>query len=188
MNNPWISNGLVFVALGFGLIASTAHGMQIKAKDGKRASVTGCLQKGDNFGEYSITGEDGKRYSLRSNTADLPRHVGHKVTATGTKIRDQNEEKGKKEAGGSEYAELPVTDVKMISEVCPYCCDLRPYTADSDAWHRTDPQQLVTVHVRLPIGADVCHATRSRGFERLQMWARWTPHFELDITKHRDAW
>jgi len=85
---------------------------------GKETTVTGCLQKGDEAGEYSITSEDGKRYGLRSKTVSLSKHVGHKVTVTGTQVREVNEEKEKKESGGGEYADLRVTSLKMISEGC----------------------------------------------------------------------
>ena len=81
-------------------------------------TVTGCLQKGDEAGEYSITGEDGKKYGLHSKAVDLSKHLGHKVTVTGTKMREENEEKEKHEAGGGEYADLRVTSVKHISESC----------------------------------------------------------------------
>jgi len=80
--------------------------------------VTGCLQKGDEAGEYSITCEDGKRYGLRSKTVGLAKHVGHKVTVTGTQVREESEEKEQKEKGGGEYSDLRVTTLKMISEGC----------------------------------------------------------------------
>src|SRR6202047_974632 len=82
------------------LIAQTAAP---EKKAEKSHTVTGCLQKGDEAGEYAITGEDGKRYGLRSKSVDLSKHVGHQVTVTGTKMREENEEKEKKEAGGGEY-------------------------------------------------------------------------------------
>jgi hypothetical protein len=76
------------------------------------------IAEGDEAGEYAITGEDGKRYGLRSKSVDLSKHVGYQVTVTGTKMREENEEKEKKEAGGGEYADLRVTNVKHISETC----------------------------------------------------------------------
>jgi hypothetical protein len=106
------------LALGLGSLAWTAQENQTKTKGGKSVTVTGCLQKGDEAGEYSITGEDGKRYGLRSKSVDLSKHLGHKVTVTGTKMREENEEKKKNEAGGGEYADLRVTDIKHISETC----------------------------------------------------------------------
>ena len=119
VENPWVRNVLVLVlALSFGSIASIAQESQTKTKSGKSMTVTGCLQKGDEAGEYSITGEDGKRYGLRSKSVDLSKHMGHKVTVTGTKMREENEEKEKKEAGQGEYADLRVTNIKHISESC----------------------------------------------------------------------
>src|SRR5437879_5177610 len=52
-------------------------------KMGKNTSVTGCLQKGDEAGEFNLTAEDGKTYGVRSNSVKLADHVGHKVTITG---------------------------------------------------------------------------------------------------------
>ncbi len=46
-------------------------------------SVTGCLSKGTAGGTFSISGIDGKAYSLTSTTVKLESHVGHKVTVTG---------------------------------------------------------------------------------------------------------
>ena len=119
VENPWVRNVLVLVlALSFGSIALIAQESQTKTKSGKSMTVTGCLQKGDEAGEYSISGEDGKRYGLRSKSVDLSKHMGHKVTVTGTKMREENEEKEKKEAGEAEYADLRVTNIKHISESC----------------------------------------------------------------------
>jgi hypothetical protein len=106
------------LALGLGSLAWTAQENQPKTKEGKSLTVTGCLQKGDEAGEYSIIGEDGKRYGLHSKSLDLSEHVGHKVTVTGTKMSERNEEKEKNKAGGHEYADLQVTDFKHISETC----------------------------------------------------------------------
>lgn len=119
LSTTWVKYVLVCVlALGLGSLAWTAQEAQTKTKGGKSVTVTGCLQKGDQSGEYSITGEDGKRYGLRSKSVDLSKHVGHNVTVTGTKMREENEEKEKNEAGGGEYADLRVTNIKHISETC----------------------------------------------------------------------
>lgn len=118
LENSWTRNILILIlALSLGSLASIAQEAQTKAS-GKDVTVTGCLQKGDEAGEYSITGEDGKRYGLRSKSIDLSKHMGHKVTVTGTKMREENEEKEKKEAGGGEYADLRVTNIKHVSESC----------------------------------------------------------------------
>src|ERR1700747_2232857 len=115
LHTTWAKSALACVlALGLGSLAWTAQENQTKTKGGNSVTVTGCLQKGDEAGEYSITSEDGKRYGLRSKSVGLSKHVGHKVTVTGTQMREENEESEKKEAkepGGGEYADLRVTNL-----------------------------------------------------------------------------
>src|SRR5213080_4144432 len=74
---------LIAFALAVGIYVAPTTSAQEKSATGKTA-VTGCLQKGDEPGEYSITGEDGKTYGLRSKAVNLSQHLGHKVTITGT--------------------------------------------------------------------------------------------------------
>src|SRR6266852_1479001 len=86
-------------------------------------TVTGCLQKGDEPGEFSITGEDGKTWGLRSRNVKLEEHVGHKVTVTGsttheTKAEEKKEGQVENAASKAEYADLTVTSLKMVSESC----------------------------------------------------------------------
>jgi len=96
------------------------------AKSSHTQTVTGCLQKGDEAGEFSITGEDGKTWGLRSTAVKLDQHLGHKVTVTGSRKHESKaEEKSEmkegqmeKAAGKEEYADLNVTHLKMISETC----------------------------------------------------------------------
>jgi hypothetical protein len=59
-----------------------------------------------------------KRYCLHGNSVDLSKHFRHKVTVTGTKMREENEKKEKNEAGGGDYADLRVTNIKHLSESC----------------------------------------------------------------------
>jgi hypothetical protein len=107
------------LALGLGSLAWTTQESQTKTKSGKNMSITGCFQKGDEAGEYSITAQDGKRYGLHPGSGvDLAKHMGHKVTVTGTKMREENEANEKHEAGGAEAADLRVTNIKHISETC----------------------------------------------------------------------
>ncbi|HKU25301.1 MAG TPA: hypothetical protein VJQ54_07495 [Candidatus Sulfotelmatobacter sp.] len=81
------------------------------------------MQKGDEAGEYSITGEDGKTYGLRSKTVKLSQHLGHKVTVTGT-LRAESSEKKEGTAAehqtkeSEEAGDIRVTDLKMVSEKC----------------------------------------------------------------------
>jgi hypothetical protein len=94
---------------------------------GHTQSVTGCLQKGDEPGEFAITGEDGKTWGLYSKTVKLAEHVGHKVTVTGSptheseakeSAQEKKEEKMEKAAGKEEIGDLRVTNLKMVSETC----------------------------------------------------------------------
>ena len=119
-----IVRGLVLLAFAFAfsVYLTPIASAQEKATSGK-TSVTGCLQKGDEPGEYSITGEDGKTYGLRSNAVDLSQHLGHKVTVTGElrpesaeREKGEAEEHGKKEA--AEVGDIRVTELKMVSEKC----------------------------------------------------------------------
>src|SRR5712664_2691301 len=119
LKTEWARNVLVLaLALSFGSMVWATQENQTQTKSGKAVTVTGCLQKGDEAGEYSIKSVDGKRYGLHSKAVDLSKHLGHKVTVTGTKMREENEEKEKKEAGGGEYADLRVTNIQHISETC----------------------------------------------------------------------
>jgi hypothetical protein len=86
-------------------------------------TVTGCLQKGSEPGEFSITGGDGKTWGLRSSTVKLDEHVGHTVAVTGpitheSKAEEKKEGKMEKASGKEEYSELRVTSLKMVSETC----------------------------------------------------------------------
>ena len=109
-------------ALALGIYITSIASAQEKSAGGK-TTVTGCLQKGDEAGEYSITGEDGKTYGLRSKSMKLSQHLGHKVTVTGTlraesaeKEKGEAEEHEKKEA--AEAGDIRVTDLKMVSDSC----------------------------------------------------------------------
>src|SRR5437016_3868506 len=71
---------------------STSQGGKRKAHAAaKSTTVTGCLQKGDEANEYSIT-DNGKTYGLRSSKVDLSKHLGHQVSVTGA-LRPEREEK-----------------------------------------------------------------------------------------------
>lgn len=63
-------------ALALGVSFTPSASAQEKSAGGK-TTVTGCLQKGDEAREYSITGEDGKTYGLRSKSVKLSQHLGH---------------------------------------------------------------------------------------------------------------
>ncbi len=116
----------LFILLAFALALSAYVTPTASAQEkmaGGKTTVTGCLQKGDEPGEYSITGEDGKTYGLRSKAVNLSQHLGHKVTITGTlrpesaeKEKGEAEEHEKKEA--AEAGDIRVADLKMVSDTC----------------------------------------------------------------------
>lgn len=95
-----------------------------KGSAGSNQDVTGCLQKGDEPGGFTITGEDGKVWELHSKKVQLASHVGHTVTVTGSagnrsKAEEQKTEASeKKEAGEKEHGDLRVSSLKMISDTC----------------------------------------------------------------------
>jgi hypothetical protein len=99
------------------------YGAQMGGKAAKQ-SVTGCLQKGDESGGFTITDKDGKVWELHSKTVKLGGHVGHTVTVTGSATDRSKAEEAKieanesKEAGGKEHADLQVSSLKMVSESC----------------------------------------------------------------------
>jgi hypothetical protein len=93
------------------------------AKAEKSQTVTGCLQKGDEAGEFSLKGEDGKTWGLRSTSVKLDQHIGHQVTVTGSTTHEtkaEEKKEGQMENAGSktEYADLTVTKLKMVSDSC----------------------------------------------------------------------
>lgn len=123
MKKSMLSFALPVFAVALGMCAVPVAGTQEAAAGGK-TTVTGCLQKGDEAGEYSITGQDGKTYGLRSKAVNLSKHLGHKVTVTGT-LKPESEEHEKSEAKenthkeGAEAGDIRVSSLKMVSETCP---------------------------------------------------------------------
>lgn len=122
MNKAVRALTLFAAALVLGTYIVAAAYSQEKSATSK-TTVTGCLQKGDEPGEYSITGTDGKTYGLRSKTVSLSKHLRHKVTVTGT-LRPESVEKEKAEAQETksnettEAGDIRVTDLQMVSEKC----------------------------------------------------------------------
>jgi Protein of unknown function (DUF5818) len=130
---------LMFVLFAFALLASTVALGQDAAKPesvpvaapaplaptapAQPLTVTGCLQKGSQPGEVTLTAADGKSYDLRSDSVKLDQHIGHQVTVTGTastetKAEEKKEGQVEKASSKEAIANLSVTDVKMISETC----------------------------------------------------------------------
>jgi hypothetical protein len=130
---------LMFVSFAFALLASAVSLAQDAAtppnstasaqatQDPKPAkspkTVTGCLQKGDQPGEITLTAADGKIYDLRSDSVKLDEHIGHQVTATGMvthEMKAEQKKEGDMEKASSKEVvrDLNVTEVKMVGETC----------------------------------------------------------------------
>jgi hypothetical protein len=91
-------------------------------------TLTGCLQKGEGSNEYTLIGQDGSTWELKSDAVDLASHVGHTVMITGA-VRNPTmhgmKEDAKKEAqehgmdkSGTEHGHLTVTDLNMVKSSC----------------------------------------------------------------------
>jgi hypothetical protein len=102
---------------------ASAQEKQEKKATSHEITVTGCLQKGDEPDEFSITGEDGKTWGLSSSSIKLAEHIGHQVTVTGspareTKAGEKKEGEVEKASSKEEYSDLRVTNLKMVSTSC----------------------------------------------------------------------
>jgi len=94
-----------------------------KDKSADVRSITGCLTKGDSANEFTITGDDGSTWELKSKTVKLSPHVGHTVTVTGEVWQSDMhgaKEKAKEtvDPNAKEHGHLNVTKVSMVSESC----------------------------------------------------------------------
>lgn len=123
MKRSTIPFALPTFALALGMFAVPIAGTQETSANAK-TTVTGCLQKGDEAGEYSITGQDGKTYGLRSTSVNLSKHLGHKVTVMGalkpeSEEHEKNEAKENSQKEGAEVGDIRVSSLKMVSETCP---------------------------------------------------------------------
>ena len=91
-------------------------------------TLTGCLRKGDSANEYSLVGQNGSTWELKSDSIDLASHVGHTVTITGavphaTMHGMKEDAKGEAQEHGmdksaTEHGHLTVTNLSMVSSSC----------------------------------------------------------------------
>ena len=128
-----IFGSIVFTLL-VSLSAFAQYGQDNNAKPDTQESkakkeaktVTGCLQKGDEPGEFSIQGEDGKVWGLKSSSVKLEEHLGHKVSVTGSASEESRAEEKKEKREGEvekaskkeEYGDIRVASLKMVSDSC----------------------------------------------------------------------
>jgi hypothetical protein len=86
-------------------------------------SITGCLQKGDNGGAYTLTADDGTVWHVNSKSVDLAPHVNHTVTLTGMGVEKSKEKSTATDSGettdkSKEVHRLHVSKLSMVSESC----------------------------------------------------------------------
>jgi len=87
-------------------------------------TVTGCLEKGHERGEFQLshaTGGDAQSYELIAGKGvDLNAHLGHKVEITGEKASEADEKgRGKKEGKEAAHEHVKVSSLKHIDAKCP---------------------------------------------------------------------
>ena len=112
-----------FLLVGSGSLAG-AQSMSQSHMHGHmhKTTITGCLHKDDEAGEYSMKAPNGKMYGLTSKKVDLSEHVGHKVklhgyiTPESAEGSEPNEQSSGMEKGGD--IDMTVTSLKMISKTC----------------------------------------------------------------------
>ena len=93
------------------------------AKQAKTKSLTGCLQKGTEAGQFTLTLKDGTMWNLESTdaTIKLDDHVGHTVTVSGRagmKAAAKAEPGEKKAETAMEHTRLNVTKITHVSDTC----------------------------------------------------------------------
>lgn len=115
--------------LGFIVVSILMVGQlaQAKSKADVR-TISGCLSKGEHAHEFTLVGDDGSTWELKSSRVALAKHVGHTITATGVvaHAKMHNLKEDAKDAAAdtgakkdtSEHGHLAVTSVKMVSESC----------------------------------------------------------------------
>jgi hypothetical protein len=114
-----ILTGIVSMSLcGLGLAQTHRQKPSEGDTPGKSLTVTGCLQKGDEPGEFSIKGADGKEYGLRSSTVKLADHLNHKVTVTGKTMKESEKHEANKKEEKENHEHVNVTNLKMVSTSC----------------------------------------------------------------------
>jgi hypothetical protein len=87
---------------------------QTATSTGSQTSVQGCLS-GSN-GNYTLTDDQGKMYTLTGDTSKLADHVGHEVKITGTESASSGASSGA--MSNQSQPTLEVSSMKHISKTC----------------------------------------------------------------------
>ena len=124
----------MIVKIAVGLIALGMFAGLAKAQDTtkpthkKTRTLTGCIEKGEDAGEYNLTAKGGSTWEIKSDSVKLDEHVGHTVTVTGT-VSHHKEHAMKEDAkaemkehgmdkDAKEHGHLTVMSLTMVSETC----------------------------------------------------------------------
>jgi hypothetical protein len=97
----------------FGLVFAAAAGAA-------PVTVTGCLEKGHEKGEFQLTHASGgaaAQYELLPGKVDLNAHLGHKVEITGEAASEASEKK--KETKEPAHEHIKVSALRHIAAQCP---------------------------------------------------------------------
>jgi hypothetical protein len=113
----------MFAGVGLAMAQDTT-----KTTHKKTRTLTGCLQKGDDAGEYNLTTTKGGTWEIKSDSVKLSEHVGHTVTITGVVpnatvhgMKEDTKEEMKEhgmDKNATEHGHLTATDLKMVSDSC----------------------------------------------------------------------
>jgi len=88
-----------------------------RSTGGDSITVTGCLYDAGADNKFTITGQDGKMYLLKSSKVALKDHVHHEVAVTGS-IKEEDDEDENPEYREGDVKLLIVSSLKMISTKC----------------------------------------------------------------------
>jgi hypothetical protein len=113
---------IVLLVLGFAVLASASAKTLMgddrrsvtRSKDDS-ITVTGCLYDAGADNKFTITGQNGKMYLLKSSKVALKDHVRHEVAVTGSIKEDDDDEDENPEYREGDVKLLIVTSLKMIS-------------------------------------------------------------------------
>lgn len=86
------------------------------------AAASGCLQKGSNGNDYTLTAQDGSTWTLTSNAMNLDTYVGKQVTVAGTDRQSAGHhlKRVSQEANSSasQHGPMDVLDLVVDHESC----------------------------------------------------------------------
>jgi hypothetical protein len=128
MMNIKIATGFIALCMFAGAASLVTAQDTTKTTHKKTRTVTGCVAKGDDAGEYNLTTAKGGTWEIKSETVKLGDHVGHTVTITGVVsnaaihgMKEDAKDEAKEhdmDKNAAEHGHMTVTDLTMVSESC----------------------------------------------------------------------